>query len=610
MSEILNVAAYKFVPLDQLAERRETLRDACQTHGLKGTILLSPEGINMFLAGSVEPLRAWIAWLREDPAFQDLVVKESFSDSIPFNRMLVKLKREIIAFGIDGIAPHQVTSPKLEPRELKRWLDEQRDLVLLDVRNDFEVEVGTFENAVPAGVDHFRQFEEAVDRLPEDYRSRPIVMFCTGGIRCEKAGPLMERKGFSQVYQLDGGILRYFEEVGGDHYRGECFVFDDRVSLDPALNVSGKHLCYVCQAVLTPTDVRSDRYVYGESCPHCYRTPAERMRETLSDRIAKLREVTDPLPGCVPHEQRRPLRIPERCDGMTLIDAVCDLFPQIERATWQDAIEQQRILEGTLAVRAGRRVRSGEQFVHCVPEFIEPPVNADVRFLWEDDALVVVDKPAPLPVHASGRFRHNTLLGLLNQVYAPEVLRAAHRLDANTSGVMVLCRRRVIARDVQRQFEQQEVTKQYRLRCVGQPEWDQFRCELPIAERPGEGRIRVVDAAGVPAVTEFEAVTRHADGTSEMVARPITGRTNQIRVHLWALGMPIVGDPLYLPERQLGQNRTLDVDETSMELRAESIRLTHPISGEPLVFCVDDTWQSSADDASEAEPTSDSASKL
>ena len=198
-------------------------------------ILLSTEGINLFLAGTRGNIDSFLEKLRVCPEFSDLEVKESISDHQPFSRMLVRLKKEIIAMGHDEIRPHQQSSPKLSAKELKKWLDEGRDVTLLDVRNDYEVEVGTFKDAVPIGVDSFRDFPDAAEKLPGELKQKPIVMFCTGGIRCEKAGPLMENQGFQEIYQLDGGILKYFEECGGDHYDGDCFVFDKRVVLDPGL---------------------------------------------------------------------------------------------------------------------------------------------------------------------------------------------------------------------------------------------------------------------------------------------------------------------------------------------------------------------------------------
>jgi UPF0176 protein len=157
------------------------------------------------------------------------------SRSRPFRRMRVKIKREIIAFGVAGIAPGCYTSPRLSARELKQWLDEGRPVTLLDTRNNFEVQTGSFRNALPIGIDDFRDFPAAVYQLPDELKQQPVVTFCTGGIRCEKAAPYLERAGFENVYQLDGGILKYFEECGAAHFEGKCFVFDERVALDASL---------------------------------------------------------------------------------------------------------------------------------------------------------------------------------------------------------------------------------------------------------------------------------------------------------------------------------------------------------------------------------------
>lgn len=269
-NHVLNIAAYKFVPLTELGARREALRSFCLELGLRGTILLSPEGINLFVAGSREAVDQLLTRLQEDSEIGALEVKESLSDHQPFNRMLVRLKKEIIAFGVEGIDPCNAPSKKISPTQLKQWLDEGRPVTLLDTRNDYEVRLGTFEDAVPIGLDHFRDFPEAVDKLPSEMHDQPIVMFCTGGIRCEKAGPYMEHAGFRDVYQLEGGILKYFEECGGEHYQGDCFVFDKRTALDANLNETATTLCYACQAPLTLEEQQSEHYVPGESCPYCW----------------------------------------------------------------------------------------------------------------------------------------------------------------------------------------------------------------------------------------------------------------------------------------------------------------------------------------------------
>jgi UPF0176 protein len=269
MPAYINLSVYKFTPLENLPALRQHLIDFARIHNLKGTILLSTEGINLFVAGLRADVDALTAELRTLPGLGDLTPKESISEEQPFNRMLVKIKKEIIAFGVEGIDPARQPSAKLAPRTLKQWLDEGREITLLDTRNDYEIRLGTFRGAVPAGIDNFRDFPEAVSRLQPELKEKPIVMFCTGGIRCEKAGPFMAREGFN-VFQLDGGILKYFEECGGAHYDGECFVFDKRVGVDPALQETDSVLCFACQMPLTSAEQRHPHYVPDVSCPHCF----------------------------------------------------------------------------------------------------------------------------------------------------------------------------------------------------------------------------------------------------------------------------------------------------------------------------------------------------
>jgi|UniRef100_UPI004049EB56 UPF0176 protein len=270
MSNFINLSVYKFTPLTGLPELRERLLALTQELNLKGTILLSPEGINLFVAGVRESADMLITTLHAIPGLEDLKPKESLSVKQPFSRMLVKIKKEIIAFGVEGIEPAKHTAPKLPARILKQWLDEGRPITLIDTRNDYEVRMGTFKGAIPASIDNFREFPDAVAKLPDALKQQPIVMFCTGGIRCEKAGPYMERAGFKDVHQLDGGILKYFEECGGAHYDGECFVFDYRVGVDPQLNETNSALCFTCQMPLKEEEQQDPRYVPGQTCPHCY----------------------------------------------------------------------------------------------------------------------------------------------------------------------------------------------------------------------------------------------------------------------------------------------------------------------------------------------------
>jgi predicted sulfurtransferase len=232
-------------------------------------VLLAEEGINLFLAGSRQGIDSLWRFLASDPRLTDLIYKESESREIPFNRLLVKIKREIIPLGLAQIRPAQQPAPRLQPEELKRWLDQGRDFVLLDTRNAFEVRVGTFVGAIDLGLGQFREFPQAAAGLAAALKQKPVVTFCTGGIRCEKAAPALLLQGFREVYQLDGGILRYFERCGGAHYAGECFVFDKRVAVDSALRETATTQCYVCQGVLSAADQQSPLYAEGKTCPYC-----------------------------------------------------------------------------------------------------------------------------------------------------------------------------------------------------------------------------------------------------------------------------------------------------------------------------------------------------
>lgn len=267
---IINIAAYKFVSIDDPAALRGPLKARCDALGLKGTILLSPEGINLFLAGEQAGIDAFQAFLAEDARFSGMAYKESESAAQPFRYLRVKLKKEIITMGHPEVSPASTPAPVLSPEEFKRWLDEGRDVVVLDTRNDYEMKVGTFNTAIGLNIQHFRQFPDAAGSLDPSLRDKPVVSFCTGGIRCEKAAPWLLNMGFKEVYQLEGGILNYFEKVGGDHYHGECFVFDQRGAVDAQLAETGVAQCGHCMEPLTAAEQQSALYVPGRTCPHCH----------------------------------------------------------------------------------------------------------------------------------------------------------------------------------------------------------------------------------------------------------------------------------------------------------------------------------------------------
>ncbi len=235
MKKHLNITGYKFVQLDRLPLLKEILKGHALRLELMGTILLSEEGINLMLAGGEKNVRDFVDILHQDDRLFDFEFKESYSEDVPFSRLKVKIKNEAIKMGVDGIDPLNEPAPYLPAKTLKKWYEEKRDMVIIDTRNTYEIEEGTFEGALDLKIENFRDFPDAIKSLPEDYKNKTIVTFCTGGIRCEKAAPLMQKAGFKDVYQLEGGIIKYFEECGGDHYVGDCFVFDERIKVNPNL---------------------------------------------------------------------------------------------------------------------------------------------------------------------------------------------------------------------------------------------------------------------------------------------------------------------------------------------------------------------------------------
>jgi UPF0176 protein len=244
VNTVLNISSYKFVPLPDAAALREVLLARAQALQLKGTILLAEEGINLFLAGPADDVRSFVSQLQQDPRFADIAPKESWSDTQPFKKMLVKVKGEIIRMNHPTIKPADGRAPSVAPATVKRWLDQGHDdngrpVVTLDTRNDFEVDEGTFDGAIDWRITKFTEFPDAFRAHLDELKDKTVVSFCTGGIRCEKAAILMREEGLEHVYQLEGGILKYFEETDGSHYKGGCFVFDERRALGADLQATG-----------------------------------------------------------------------------------------------------------------------------------------------------------------------------------------------------------------------------------------------------------------------------------------------------------------------------------------------------------------------------------
>ena len=269
---VVNIAGYKFEPLVDPIDLVSLYQKKCDELELKGTMLISKNGINFSLAGTQQATDTIIAFLEEDNRFLNIPLKVTYSETQPFRRMKVRLKKEIISLGRKDINPKELTGERISPKDLKNLLDNKEDVLVLDTRNEYETRVGKFENAIDLNLDTFRDFPKAIESLPEEYKDKQIVMYCTGGIRCEKASAVMMKAGFADVKQLEGGVLDYFKETGGAYWEGDCFVFDERVALDTELNETDYIYCYICREPLSAEEKTSPDFKINELCPYCIKS--------------------------------------------------------------------------------------------------------------------------------------------------------------------------------------------------------------------------------------------------------------------------------------------------------------------------------------------------
>ncbi len=273
MQEYVVAALYRFVTLDNFREMREPLLGFCRERGIRGTLLLAQEGINGTVAGSREAIDALLEYLRADPRLAALEHKESIDQRMPFYRMKVKLKKEIVTMGVEGIDPNRVVGTYVQAKDWNALIADP-EVLLIDTRNDYEYELGTFRGAVDPHTASFRDFPRYVREHLDPEKHRKVAMFCTGGIRCEKASAFMLQEGFDEVYHLRGGILKYLEEVPEEEsaWEGECYVFDKRVAVDHQLERGSYDLCYGCRMPITGADKQSEKYRPGICCPRCHDT--------------------------------------------------------------------------------------------------------------------------------------------------------------------------------------------------------------------------------------------------------------------------------------------------------------------------------------------------
>lgn len=309
MSEIVVAALYKFAALPDYRALSQPLKARCDALDLKGTLLLAEEGINGTVAGSRAGIAALLDYLRADPRLADLEHKESLHRDMPFYRMKIKLKEEIVTMGVNGVDPRHTVGTYVPPREWNDLISDP-DVLVVDTRNHYEYAIGTFARAVDPATETFREFPGYVERQLDPARHKKVAMFCTGGIRCEKATAYMKQQGFDEVYHLQGGILKYLEEVPPEQslWQGECFVFDNRVAVNHKLEKGSYDQCHGCRHPITEADKQSDTYLKGVSCPLCFHALTEEQKARFSERqkqVELARQRDEPHLGAPPPARQR-----------------------------------------------------------------------------------------------------------------------------------------------------------------------------------------------------------------------------------------------------------------------------------------------------------------
>ena len=306
---IVVAALYQFVTLTDYVALREPLHQAMLAHDVKGTLLLAEEGINGTVAGSREGIDALLAWLKSDPRMAALEHKESYCDEQPFYRTKVKLKKEIVTLGVPGVDPNKTVGTYVKPQDWNAIISDPEVLVI-DTRNDYEVAIGSFKRAIDPKTASFREFPEYVKQHFDPAVHKKVAMFCTGGIRCEKASSYMLNEGFAEVYHLQGGILKYLEEVPPEQslWQGDCFVFDNRVTVRHDLTEGEYELCHACRQPVSAAERASEHYSPGISCPHCWDTLSETTRAKARERqkqieLARQRNEPSPLGRSMPRSE-------------------------------------------------------------------------------------------------------------------------------------------------------------------------------------------------------------------------------------------------------------------------------------------------------------------
>jgi tRNA pseudouridine32 synthase/23S rRNA pseudouridine746 synthase len=580
---IAHDAFYRFVQVGDVEATAHTLRDLAK--GLTGSVWVAPEGINGSVAGAAGALDAFRTRLTGDPRLggrlEGLTFRRSAAVTPPFQRMKVHCRSEIVPLGVDGVDPVGHRRAVASPAQWRELLDDP-NVVVIDNRNRFEVRLGRFRNAVDPGVDHFRELPAYLDaRLPQwQAEGKRVAMYCTGGIRCEKTSAWLAQRGIT-VLELEGGILNYLDQMpdASHDWIGECFVFDNRVALDARLNE-------------TPTTAMQ---VYGSDARDAWRLERARRLEANEASVSAgcaIRRSDDGASGKPARRGTRPSPLPT-VNGVgpsvvalppgrwrTVGDFLADRFPAVAPDEWMRRMDRGEVLD-----ERGAAVSSADPYrvsrrLHYYRSIDDEPTSAESESLvFQDDWMVVADKPPFMAVTPGGQHLHETLLVRLRHRTGIDALAPVHRLDRETSGLVVFTVQPSTRGVYQALFANRRVTKIYEA-------WAPWRPDLsfPLRRRSrivqDEHFLRMREEEGDPNSDTLIEVLEVDGEWARYRLQPTTGRTHQLRVHCASLGMPIAGDRIYPALLPAGT----DDPTRPLQLLAKSLSFVDPITGKERQF--------------------------
>ena len=587
---LVHTAFYKFVRLDDASSVVAFLRELAHELAITGSVIVAEEGINGVAAGALDSIEQWERAIRLEAlfngAFNDIVFKRSQCITPPFGRMKVSIKKEIVAFGVDDatnlVSPNSPASQMLTPMQW-RELIAQDDVVVLDNRNSFEYRLGRFRGAVNPQVANFREFATYVETHAPEWsaQGKRIAMYCTGGIRCEKSGGWMAKVGVP-IYQLDGGILNYFQSISDAEkdWQGECFVFDNRVAIDTKLHETETTIEAVFEA--EPDGqfriARAKRLldaVLQQGAAHA----TSRASARLSARAPR-------RPPTRAGVSASSVVVPQSIAPSTLVvDFLAQHFNNVSRETWCERIARGDVFDDT-----GRALRPHhDPNTHAIPNqrlFYFRDVENELRIpfeaqvLFQDEFLVVADKPHFLPVVPSGKYVQQTLLTRLKHQLAIDTLTPIHRIDLDTAGVVFFSIQPATRDAYQRIFRERRVEKIYEAIA---PFRDDLMLPLTYRSRLEESR-KFMQMHEVPGETNAETqidIIEQRGTFARYALRPHTGQKHQLRAHMAALGIAIVNDRIY-PRLEPFQD---DTDYSKpLKLLAKSISFVDPMTGDTRQF--------------------------